>query len=56
LTGDLSVDDITKECTAAGKPAVKKQPFPDQAQRRALTFAGNEPHTWINVPRLVRRR
>ena len=30
-TGDLSVDDITKECTAAGKPAVKKQPFPDQA-------------------------
>lgn len=30
-TGDLSVDDITKACTAAGKPAVKKQPFPDQA-------------------------
>ncbi|HEX5993992.1 MAG TPA: ABC transporter substrate-binding protein [Jiangellales bacterium] len=30
-TGDLSVDDITKQCTAAGKPAVKKQPFPDQA-------------------------
>ena len=30
-TGDLSVDDITKECTSAGKPAVKKQPFPDQA-------------------------
>ena len=30
-TGDLSVDDISKECTAAGKPAVKKQPFPDQA-------------------------
>lgn len=30
-TGDLSVDDITKECTAAGKPAVNKQPFPDQA-------------------------
>lgn len=30
-TGDLSVDDITKECTAAGKPAIKKQPFPDQA-------------------------
>lgn len=30
-TGDLSVDDITKECTAAGKPAVTKQPFPDQA-------------------------
>ena len=30
-TGDLSVDDITKECTAAGKPAVQKQPFPDQA-------------------------
>ncbi|WP_374968176.1 ABC transporter substrate-binding protein [Terrabacter sp. BE26] len=30
-TGDLSVDDITKECTAAGKPAVTKLPFPDQA-------------------------
>jgi polar amino acid transport system substrate-binding protein len=30
-TGDLSVDDITKECRAAGKPAVTKQPFPDQA-------------------------
>lgn len=30
-TGDLSVDDITKECTASGKPAVNKQPFPDQA-------------------------
>ena len=30
-TGDLSVDDITKECLAAGKPAVTKQPFPDQA-------------------------
>jgi polar amino acid transport system substrate-binding protein len=30
-TGDLSVDDITKECTAAGKPAVNKLPFPDQA-------------------------
>jgi polar amino acid transport system substrate-binding protein len=30
-TGDLSVDDITKDCTAAGKPAVNKQPFPDQA-------------------------
>ena len=30
-TGDLSVDDITKACTAAGKPAVNKQPFPDQA-------------------------
>jgi polar amino acid transport system substrate-binding protein len=30
-TGDLSVDDITKECTAGGKPAVTKQPFPDQA-------------------------
>jgi polar amino acid transport system substrate-binding protein len=30
-TGDLSVDDITKACQAAGKPAVTKQPFPDQA-------------------------
>lgn len=29
-TGDLSVDDITKECAGAGKPAVNKQPFPDQ--------------------------
>ena len=30
-TGDLTVDDITKECTAAGKSAVNKEPFPDQA-------------------------
>jgi polar amino acid transport system substrate-binding protein len=30
-TGDLSVDDISKACKAAGKPAVKKEPFPDQA-------------------------
>jgi len=30
-TGDLTADDISKECTAAGDPAVKKQPFPDQA-------------------------
>ncbi len=30
-TGDLTVDDVTKECTAAGKPAIIKQPFPDQA-------------------------
>lgn len=30
-TGDLTADDITKECTAQGKPAVNKQPFPDQA-------------------------
>jgi polar amino acid transport system substrate-binding protein len=30
-TGDLSVDDITKECAAAGKPAITKMPFPDQA-------------------------
>jgi polar amino acid transport system substrate-binding protein len=30
-TGDLSVDDITKACQAAGKPAVNKLPFPDQA-------------------------
>jgi polar amino acid transport system substrate-binding protein len=30
-TGDLTADDISKECTAAGKPAVAKQPFPDQA-------------------------
>ncbi|EWT03616.1 hypothetical protein N865_09215 [Intrasporangium oryzae NRRL B-24470] len=30
-TGDLSADDITKTCAAAGKPAVNKQPFPDQA-------------------------
>ena len=29
-TGDLSVDEITAECVKAGKPAVKKQPFPDQ--------------------------
>ena len=30
-TGDLTADDISKECTDAGEPAVKKQPFPDQA-------------------------
>jgi polar amino acid transport system substrate-binding protein len=30
-TGDLTADDITKECATAGKPAVKKLPFPDQA-------------------------
>lgn len=30
-TGDLSADDISKECTAAGKQAVNKEPFPDQA-------------------------
>lgn len=30
-TGDLTADDITKECTTAGKPAVTKLPFPDQA-------------------------
>jgi polar amino acid transport system substrate-binding protein len=30
-TGDLSVDDITKACKAAGKPPVTKLPFPDQA-------------------------
>lgn len=29
-TGDLSVDDITAECTKAGKAAVTKLPFPDQ--------------------------
>jgi len=30
-SGDLTADDITKKCTAAGKPAVSKQPYPDQA-------------------------
>ena len=30
-TGDIVADEISKECTAGGKPAVKKQPFPDQA-------------------------
>jgi polar amino acid transport system substrate-binding protein len=30
-TGDLTVDDVTKECAAAGKPGVTKMPFPDQA-------------------------
>jgi len=29
-TGDLTVDDVSAKCTAAGKPAVEKQPFPDQ--------------------------
>jgi polar amino acid transport system substrate-binding protein len=30
-TGDLTADDISKECATAGKPAVAKLPFPDQA-------------------------
>ncbi|TMR96322.1 ABC transporter substrate-binding protein [Nonomuraea basaltis] len=30
-TGDLYVDDVTKKCADAGKPAVEKVPFPDQA-------------------------
>ena len=30
-TGDLVADDISKECTAGGKAALKKLPFPDQA-------------------------
>ncbi len=30
-TGDLSVDDFSKACKHAGKPAVNKQAFPDQA-------------------------
>lgn len=30
-TGDLLVDDVTGQCQAAGKPAVTKVPFPDQA-------------------------
>ena len=30
-TGDLTADDISTECTTAGEPALKKQPFPDQA-------------------------
>ncbi len=30
-TGDIVADDITKECTGAGKAALKEQPFPDQA-------------------------
>ncbi|MER6003639.1 ABC transporter substrate-binding protein [Nonomuraea angiospora] len=30
-TGDLLVDDVTKKCAEAGKPAVEKVPFPDQA-------------------------
>jgi polar amino acid transport system substrate-binding protein len=30
-TGDLVADDVSAECAGAGKPAVNKQPFPDQA-------------------------
>jgi polar amino acid transport system substrate-binding protein len=30
-TGDLVADEVSAECTSAGKPAVNKQPFPDQA-------------------------
>jgi polar amino acid transport system substrate-binding protein len=29
-TGDLTIDDLSVKCTAAGKPAIEKQPFPDQ--------------------------
>jgi polar amino acid transport system substrate-binding protein len=30
-SGDLAIDDVDKECAAGGKPAIDKQPFPDQA-------------------------
>jgi polar amino acid transport system substrate-binding protein len=30
-TGDLVADDVSKQCESAGKPALNKQPFPDQA-------------------------
>jgi polar amino acid transport system substrate-binding protein len=30
-TGDLTVDDLIKQCAAEGKPAVDRQAFPDQA-------------------------
>jgi polar amino acid transport system substrate-binding protein len=30
-SGDLAIDDLDKECAAGGKPAIDKQPFPDQA-------------------------
>jgi polar amino acid transport system substrate-binding protein len=30
-TGDLTADDVSTKCTGAGKPALDKQPFPDQA-------------------------
>lgn len=30
-TGDIVADEVSAECTKAGKPAVNKQPFPDQA-------------------------
>lgn len=39
-TGDLAVGDITKECKAAGKPAVNKLPFPDQASAVSALQAG----------------
>jgi polar amino acid transport system substrate-binding protein len=29
--GDLTIDDLIKQCAAQGKPAVNRQPFPDQA-------------------------
>ena len=35
-TGDLSVDDITKECTAAGKPAVVRNAHAAREQNREL--------------------
>jgi polar amino acid transport system substrate-binding protein len=30
-SGDLTADDITKKCASAGKAALTKQPYPDQA-------------------------
>jgi polar amino acid transport system substrate-binding protein len=39
-TGDLTVDDLTKACSTAGKPAITKQAFPDQASANLALQSG----------------
>jgi polar amino acid transport system substrate-binding protein len=39
-TGDLMSDDLTKACTAAGKAAIDKQAFPDQASANLALQSG----------------
>ena len=39
-TGDLTADDVSTKCTGAGKPAVDKQPFPDQASAVSALQSG----------------
>jgi polar amino acid transport system substrate-binding protein len=39
-TGDLTVDDLTKACMAAGKAGIDKQAFPDQASANLALQSG----------------